>query len=198
LQAFERGLWDNGTLRLWRAIMPEPGDCNTFGACELFAGRIAELSMTRLGVKIQANCPVELLDQQIPSNLIQPGNPAAEYGQGEAPAGVASVPTFAVENGSTAAVIVASCTGLTAGQLFAPGTFDFGYVRFTGGAAKGQLATVRRSDQYTGHNRFVLYEPLPIAPAAGDTFEARVPAVRNQSAGSYQGFPYLPAPEATI
>jgi hypothetical protein len=160
LQSFERGLWDGGTVRLYRSIMPTPGDCNTLGACELFAGRIANVSMTRMGVSLTINSPLELLDQQIPSNLIQPGNPTAEYGQGEPPAGMPSVPTFTVEAGSTAAVIIAGCTGPTAGQLFAADAFDFGYLNFAGGTAKGQLGTVRRSDQYAGHNRFYLYEPL--------------------------------------
>jgi hypothetical protein len=198
LQAFERGVWDNGMVRLWRAVMPQnnPGDCNTFGACELFAGRIAEQTMTRTGVQIKVNCPLELLDQQLPSNLIEPGNPQAQYGTGQPPAGLSTAPTFTIGAGSTAAVLLADCT-LPSGRLFAADVFDFGYVQFTSGTGMGLFATIRRSDVYQGRNRFALYEPLPFTPALGDALTAYVPFARNSSGSGYQGFPYVPSPEAS-
>jgi hypothetical protein len=183
LHAFQSGLWDNGVVRLFRAVMPSVSDCNTYGACEMFTGRIADVTITRTGVQLKVNCPLELLDQQIPLNLIEPGNPAAQYAPGQPPAGLSVAPAFTVGAGSSPAMILAECTAPTSGQLFAYDTFDFGYIQFTSGSCQGMVATVRRSAQAGGLNQFYLYQPLAWAPAVGDTFNALVPYVRGSTTG---------------
>jgi hypothetical protein len=183
LASFAAGVWDNGVVRLFRTVMPTLGDCNTFGACELFTGRIADVTITRTGVQIKVNCPLELLEQQIPANLIEPGNPAAQYGLGQPLAGLTSAPVFEAGGSSTPLVVVGSCMAPVNGQLFGADIFDFGYIQFTSGDCQGMLATVRRSAVKDGLNWFYLYDALPWTPQAGDSFNAYVPFARASSSG---------------
>lgn len=179
LQSFRHGLWDNGIVSIWGLAMPTPGDGASFGACEIFTGRIADYSRTRTGVALNIHSPLELLDQDIPTNLIEASNPGAEYGIGQPPKGLSSVPTFSVQSGSTQAVVLGQCTGPTGGQLFAAETFDFGYIVGTSGNNQGIYRAVRRSAQAFGYNQFYLYQPFPFAPQPGDTFTAYVPYARS-------------------
>lgn len=178
LQSMKLGLWDNAVVRLWRVLMPTMGDCNTYGACEMFTGRVTDLPTTRVGVDMKVNSLIELLDQDWPPNLIEADDPQAQYGTGQPPAGLGSVPTFAVVAGSTPSVLLLDCTGPSAGQIFSAETFDFGYIQFTSGNNDAIYRTVRRSDSTAGHNRFYLYEPLPFPLTVGDTLQGLVPFAR--------------------
>jgi hypothetical protein len=186
LAAFLAGLWDNGVVTLYRAIMPALGDCNTLGACVMFTGRIADVTASRLGVQMKINCPLELLDQKMPPNLIEPGNPAAQYMSGVAPAGMGSVPVFSAGGSSTTQIVVAECTAPNVAQLFQNDTFDFGYIEFTSGACQGMRASVQFSEVKDGLNWFYLYNPLPWPPNAGDTFNGLVPYARGLVAHGQQ------------
>jgi hypothetical protein len=191
LQAFQAGLWDNGTVSLYRAVLPAINDCNTYGACQMFTGRIADQTMTRTGVQLKVNCPLELLDMQLPLNLIEPGNPAAQYAAGQPPSGCTAAPVFTVQAGTVStSMVLAECTtpnlsGASSGYLFGDGIFDFGYIQFTSGSCQGMIVTVRRSagnpSGLDGFNQFYLYGSLPWLPAAGDTFIALVPYLRAQT-----------------
>ncbi len=79
LQGFGFGVFDNATVELWRCLMPTLGDCNTLGACMMFAGRIGNLEPDRLKVKITVNSRLELLNVQVPTNIIEPTNVLAQY-----------------------------------------------------------------------------------------------------------------------
>ena len=178
LQSFAHGLWDNATVSLWRLIMPTLGDGDTYGACEMFSGRVAQHTFTRMGVHLTINSATELFDQQLPPNVIEASDPQARYGTGQPPAGLTSVPAFAAVAGSTASVVLADETSPNASQIFGDDTFDFGYLWGTGGANTGIFRTIRRQDSYAEHNRFYLYQPFPFPVGAGDTFLGYVPFVR--------------------
>ena len=182
LQSFEAGIWDNGRVYLYRTVMPTPNDCDTFGACTVFAGRIAEARAIRTGVQLKVNSLTELFDLQLPPNLIEPTNVRSEYALGQAPAGLASVPNFTVQAGSTTSSILADCTSPNSGQLFADEVFDFGYLQFASGGTCGNMfRSIRRSTLNSGHNQFLLYDPLPWAPTPGETFLAYVPFARGST-----------------
>jgi hypothetical protein len=185
IQAFERGLWDNGLVNLYRAIMPTLGDCNTLGAAQMFGGRISEISeLSRTVVKLKVNSLLELLDQNVPTNLIEATNVQCQYGIGQPPAGLSVAPTFSVASGTTPGMLVGVCTNPTANQVFGADTFDFGYIQFVSGASLGLIMrSVWFSEPGSGYNNvFYLYDPLPWLPAAGDTFQAFVPYARAASA----------------
>lgn len=96
LQAFTRGIFDNGTVQIWRCIMPTSGDCNTLGACLLFEGRIGDIEINRALVSLTAISRLETLNEQVPTNIIEPTNVYAEYAVGEGATG------FTVQLGSSA------------------------------------------------------------------------------------------------
>jgi hypothetical protein len=111
LQAFQLGLWDNGRVAIYRAVMPTFGDCNTLGAMCMFAGRIAEVEMTRTGVKLKINALTEVFDQQLPVNVIEPTNTQAKYSPGGPPIqilGVKPNPWYASTVYAASAVILDS------------------------------------------------------------------------------------------
>jgi hypothetical protein len=179
LQSFQRGLWDNGRVTIYRTVMPTLGDCNTYGAMTMFAGRIAETTVTRTGVKLKVNALTELFDLQIPTNTVEPTNVMSQYGVGQPPAGMSVAPTFQVASAPSASEIIASCTAPDSGQGFAPDTFDFGYIQFNSGTSLGKI---RRSIWFSsGSGAFYLYDPLPWLPQVGETFTAYIPFARSST-----------------
>jgi hypothetical protein len=180
LQSFERGLWDNGRVMIYRAVMPTAGDCNTYGAMTMFNGRVAESTITRTGVQLKVNALTELFDLMVPTNLIEANNISAQFAVGQPPAGLSSAPTFTVTSSTVDASgrctsIAGTCTGPNAGQTFAADVFDFGYIQFASGTSLGQL---RASVWLSNGNEFLFYAPLPWAPQVGEAFTAYVPAAR--------------------
>ena len=180
LQAFERGLWDNGLVNVFRTVMPTVGDANTYGAMQVFGGRIGEVSkLTRTGVTLKVNSLLELLDQYIPTNLIEATNIQCQYGIGQPPAGLSVLPVFTVAAGSTPGLLLGNCVSPNSGQLFAADTFDFGYIQFNSGTSLGKIfRSVWFSEPQSGLNAFYFYDPLPWLPAVGEHFTAYVPAAR--------------------
>ena len=180
LQAFERGLWDNGLVSVYRTVMPAVGDADTYGAVQLFGGRIAEVTkLTRTGVTLKINSLLELLDQYIPTNLIEATNIQCQYGTGMPPGSLSALPVFTVASGSTTGTLLATCASPNSGQVFASDTFDFGYLQFNSGSSLGKIfRSVWMSKAASGQNVFYLYDALPWLPAVGEQFTAYVPAAR--------------------
>jgi hypothetical protein len=184
IQAFERGLWDNGLVNVYRTVMPTIGDANTYGATQMFGGRIAEVTeISRVGVKVKVNSLLELLDLNVPTNLIEATNVQCQYGIGQPPAGLPAAPVFTVVAGAPAGILWGDCISPTSGQLFGADTFDFGYIQFASGTSLGEIfRSVWFSEPQSGHNAFYLYDPLPWLPATGEQFMAYVPYARAASA----------------
>jgi len=179
LQSFQRGLWDNGRLTIYRTVMPTLGDCNTYGAMTMFSGRVAETTMTRAGVKLKVNALTELFDLQVPTNTIEPTNVMSQYGVGQPPAGMTTAPTFRVSAAPSVNEIIGTCTAPTNGQGFAADTFDFGYIQFNSGTSLGKI---RRSVWFfSGSGGFYLYDPLPWLPQIGESFTAYIPFARSST-----------------
>ena len=180
LQAFERGLWDNGLVNVFRTVMPTVGDANSYGAMQVFGGRIGEVSkLTRTGVTLKVNSPLELLDLYVPTNLIEATNLQCQYGIGQPPAGLSALPVFTVAAGSTPGLLLGNCVSPNNGQVFAADTFDFGYIQFNSGTSLGKIfRSVWFSEPQSGHNAFYFYDPLPWMPVVGEHFTAYVPAAR--------------------
>lgn len=197
LQGFGCGLFDNAVVEVWRCLMPSLGDCNTLGACLLFAGRIGDIDPTRIGVKAKVVSLVDALNVMVPTNLIEPTNILAQYATGQLAAGAPS--GFAVVSGSTAHKVYADGNGSPLVTMPA-GTYDSGYIVFgTGAKLDGHYAAVREQRVESGHHAFYLYEPLPFAPDAGDALQAYIPVPRDYATAvangsGYAGFPFVPSP----
>jgi hypothetical protein len=198
------GFFDNMRFRMWRTIMPTPGDADTFGAAEWFAGWIGDAQTQDGAIQFSINSYMYALNQKVPSGVIEVTNPVASYSGAVPPAGFTSMPKMQVINdhtpGTTNSVVYA--VGYP-DPFYIPanGIFDDHYLVFIDGSSlQGQFSVIGRNTTYhggTGYDRaeFQLYSPLPWAPAAGDLFYIAKQAPINSTDGSYYGFPYVPAPE---
>lgn len=195
LQGFRYGLFQNATVNIYRCLMPTVGDCNTFGACLLFSGRIGQSAPDRMKVVFAVNSRTELLNVQIPTNTIEPTNILAQYSVGTLPP---NGPTsFTVESGSTQNIIYA--IGSNTGYVPTNGTYNSGYLVFTSGKLAGHYAKVFQQTIDVGEHAFYLQDPLPFAPTVGDTLGAFIYIPPDQDTavaqGSpYEGWPFVPVP----
>jgi hypothetical protein len=200
LAAFGFGLFDNGTVEVWRCVMPRPGDlvgspeepaklgdCNTFGATLMFSGRIGDLTPDRAKVVMTVLSRMETLNVEVPTNIIEPTNVFAYCGVGQIPTGGA--PSFNVSAGSTALVVYGD-----------PATdedlYDGGYLVFGEGSNLcGVHARILLQSVVEGHNAFYLSEALPFAPTPGDTVVGYVGLPLDASGSPYGGYRWAPSPD---
>jgi hypothetical protein len=197
LQGFRYlGVWNNGTVEVWRCPMPAAGDCDSLGACLMFAGRIGEIQFDRLSVKMSVIDRRELLNVQIPLNQIESTNILAQSSVGIVPPNAPAL--FTVGTGSTQSLIYAS--GAASGYTPANDLYDGGYLIFQTGKLAGYYAKVYRQYVFSGSmHAFYLQWPLPLAPAIGDGVRPLAYVPPDQPTALAQGqqcycFPYVPSP----
>jgi hypothetical protein len=200
------GFFDNMRVRMWRTYMPTPGDADTFGAAEWFAGWIGDIPSTVGSIDFQVNSYLYALNQKVPTCVIESTSPLASYSGGIPPPHFSVMPQFRVIVGAGTTESVIYADQISPNPLSVPHTNDFndGYIVFNGGAGatlKGQFSIIGRNLGWVdggGHNHteIQLYSPLPWAPTPGvDTFYVSVGAPINLGDTGYDGFPYVPAPE---
>jgi Uncharacterized conserved protein (DUF2163) len=202
-QLAQIGMYDNWKVRVWRCFMPTPGDANTFGACELFGGRIGATTIARGKIEWQVTSFLDVVNQKIPPNVIETTNTLASFKGANPPPGLSRIPQFNVISGSTSTVLLLDCTFPTAHQIFPSQSLNRGYLVFNGGAG-ATLAGVFRpiganQNVLVGgvhYNQVQIYDALPWPPTPGvDTCFVSAAFPLNQADGDYFGFPYVPDPE---
>jgi hypothetical protein len=104
------GFFDNARFRMWRTVMPTPGDADTFGAAEWFAGWIGDAQSQAGAIQFSINSYMYALNQKVPSGVIEVTNPVASYSGGVPPPATArclasGCPTTGAVPGSTTTVI---------------------------------------------------------------------------------------------
>jgi hypothetical protein len=209
-QLAQTGFYDNWRVRIWRCLMPTPGDANTWGSTPWFGGRIADADVGRGQIKFTINSFLDAINQPVPPNVIELSNAMASY-VGASPAfaaGESSVAKFSVVAPSSTNQILADCTSPTGGTIYASNIFQNGYIMFLPGSTlAGYWSPVALNGRYrigpTGpfHNGFTVFAPFPFAPSPGDTFYASTmwpPDLASSAAGQYKGFPYVPSPLSAI
>lgn len=183
------------------------GDANSFGASELFGGRVAQTAIERGLIKFTINSFLDVLNQQVPLNVIERLNTLAAFQGARPPAGLSVVPQFnAVPvDGLDDILVIGNCTYPTPGQIFATNKFVNGYLVFNDrpGASLGRMWGAIQSSKSvvvgaTTYNQFKLYQPLPFPVGAQDTFYATGTPPMNKVDGEYNGFLYVPSPEEAI
>ncbi len=194
LQLIATGGFDGATLRIDRLFM----DCSgqQIGTVLRFSGMIGEVEeVSRTTAKLSVNALVHLLQQPVPSLVLQPNctNTLFDARCGLSKAGFAA--SLVVQSGSTVNKVISLSAQ--------PDHFyDNGQILFTSGVNNGLLKAIR---QYTGQ-QFFFNSPLPFVPAAGDTFTAYPGCDKTQQTcttkfvnlANFEGFPYIPSPETAI
>lgn len=209
LQGFRHGLWDGAWVKWRRTYMPTFGDCDTLGAVSMFRGRVADVQVDRLTAKITVNSITDMFNRQVPAQLIEANNRSLQIGPG-LPPDLNPDPShwtyFAcvAGHGGTMQKIVASQTAPTADQVYAPGTFDLGYLLFQASPLKLFVAQVQHYDVEDGYNVFYLFRPLYVDPHSyGLSFVGFVPVPKDQTISGISGlelpgFPRVPLPEQAM
>jgi len=205
-QLAQLGFYDNKIVRMWRTIMPTPGDANTYGACILFGGRVADCTVERGKIKFTVDSFLDVVNQLVPPNVIEVTNTLANY-KGATPVladGETVVPTFTIAAGSNATNLLGICTAPTANKIYGDNKLQFGYVVFTSGALAGFWSAIATSNNFQPipggphYNQIIVYSPFPWDPTPGDTFYVSTHFPIEQADGSYVGFPFVPAPETAL
>ncbi len=193
MQAVASGMLDGAAVQLDRVFLSSPPV--PVGGFVHFSGRVATLQLSRIGAQITVHSALELLNVQMPRNLYQPTCQHTLYdgdcGLNRANFAVGGT----VQAGSTVTVI--NC------NVSAPNNaFQLGYLQFASGALTG----TRRSIRSSVSGQLQVLNPLPLAPAAGDTFTvyygcdktlATCSGTFNNKA-AFRAFPFLPVPETAV
>lgn len=206
-QKAQTGFYDNWNMRIWRAVMPTPGDCQSYGATPWFGGRVSSTEIGRQYIKFTIQSYLDVVNQQVPPNVIENTNTLAGY-VGATPVladSETNVPTFTVVAPSSATVILGDCIQPTAHKIYSAQKFNRGYMVFSSGSSlAGYWSPVGSNVEYTSgsshYNQFTVYGAFPWPPQVGDQFYVSTQAPINQQDAAglsnvYYGFPFVPQPE---
>ncbi|MFA6310594.1 MAG: DUF2163 domain-containing protein [Sterolibacterium sp.] len=193
-QAACSGALDGAVVTLHRAFLEAPP--TVVGVLNMFVGTIAPITIDRMTIEVTCNSPLELLNTKLPRNLYQAGcqHTLFDTGCGLSPA------AFDVAGSVTGAP---TRTGFTASMGEAAGWFDLGALQFTSGVLSGTRRSVKR---WNGGD-ITLLNPLPIAPAIGDTFtvwpgcdrlKATCESAKFSNVVNFKGYPFIPVPETAL
>ena len=187
------GGFDGARLTLSRAFMPVGSwGTTTAGVLIMFTGRVAEVESTRVGIRMNVNSDLELLNVNLPRNVYQAGCRHKLYDAGCTLVKATWTDTDAAGAGCTTMSITSTLAA-------ADGYYDLGVITFTSGANSGLSRTVK---SYAS-SVVTLSFPLPEAPDAADTFSIYPGCDKVQTTCdtkfsnllNFGGMPYIPAPE---
>jgi uncharacterized phage protein (TIGR02218 family) len=194
------GTFDGAECQRDKAIMPTYGDTSA-GTVVMFVGRVGDLAIGQAAVNFTINAHTELLNQNFPRNLIQPGCLNTLYGA----ACTLNQTAFAI-NG----VVLAGSTTTSwlANIAQANKYFDLGKILFTSGQNSGFARSIKSWTAPNLGNAGIaaLTAPSPFVPAAGDTFTIYPGCDKTQptctakfnNLANFRAFPFVPAPETAL
>ena len=186
--AAHNGAFDNARVKVERAYMAVPNDASA-GTIVLFEGNVADVTPNATGVDLSVKDDLERLNVKMPKNLFMPG---CNYSVFNAGCGLAKA-TYQVTGTVTG---TPSASSIPSARGEAADYYTLGVLTMTSGAAAGASRAVRAFANGT----FTLAMPLPVAPAAGDTFTvypgcdktAAMCAAKFSNLARFRGFPFVP------
>ena len=203
-QLAQVGYYDNMNVLVWRCLMPTPGDANTWGAYPLFGGVIGQTTVERGSIKFSVNDYMYVLNEKVPTAVIEVTNTLASYTAATPPAGFSFVPELTVTTVDNNEVFNADViTGLP-GHIFGNNVLAGGYLVFEPGSTlAGQYSIIAANSEYTDgggnhHNHIQVYSGFNWEPSPGDTFYVSAASPIDQADGDYYGFPYVPTSPSAV
>lgn len=199
--------YDNWPFRLWRAIMPTPGDANSIGCIEWFAGRVSIAAPSRNKIVFSVPDYMNCLKEKVPSTVIELTNVMAATAASTLPPGDPSIPIFKCFTGSSTTGIIADCLSPTANKIYSGNLFAGGYMVFLAGAGAtlaGCWSAIGQNGEFVDgahnhHSEFTVYAALPWPPTPTvDTFYVSKTAPIDSADPASFGFPYVPAPQTAV
>jgi len=192
LAAIGAGILDGAEIQLDRAFMSSFGDVSA-GLLTIFAGRVVEIDSGRTRATIKANTHLELLTQQMPWRLFQPGCAFTLF-DSRCALSKAGFGVAATVGGGSTIFSVNTDLGQPAGWA------SLGTIKFVSGAFAGKSFSIREHVAGGVLNPIV---PFPAAPSSGDSCVVYPGCDKQQSTcqgkfnnlAHFGGFPYIPVPE---
>lgn len=190
------GGFDGATVRIDKCFMSEWGDCATNGTMMWFEGRTSDINFGRTTVTMQVHAFTELLNQQMPRDVYQPGCVNTLYQPTTCKALKSVFASGGVaQSGCTRSMIIFGPGGPPDGY------FTLGSILFTSGANAGISRSITEHTSSSGVLR--VPRPFPAAPAPGDTFTAypgcdkAMATCRDKfhNLKNFRGWPFVPVPE---
>ncbi len=197
LAACVQGVFDGAELQVERCFMKTYGDTSA-GSIILFVGRVAEVILGRTLATFSVNSHLELLNQNLPRNLFQPGCVNVLFDAACALSASAFAVLLTAAAGSTILTLKTASSQPN-------GYYALGKIVGTSGANNGVARTVQAWT--TGSpGTMTLLEPLPNAPAPGDTFTGYPGCNLTQgqcltkfnNLANFRAEPYIPVPETAV
>ena len=191
------GGFDGATVSIDRCFMATYGDTSA-GVVNLFFGNVSEVKPSRSAVVLTVSSQLELLNLDMPRNVLSPGCIHSLFDTGCALTQANYAQYDWVSSGSALTI---ESTGLN----LPSGYFTQGTMLFTSGANAGATATVKQHTLANGVNTFALMTPLNAAPAVGDNFTVfpgcdKTMATcqsRFNNLNNFRGWPFVPSPTAS-
>lgn len=188
LPAFtNQGGFDNARLQILRS--------HSTYAVHLFEGLVTDAKADRTQVELTVSATTVLLNIDMPRNVYTAGCLHTLFDGGCGVLKTAYAVTNSIRTTSTNRVLESN---VTADYQY----YDLGTLTLTSGQAIGLTRTIKA---FAG-GQFTLSNPLPVAPAIGDTFIAypgcdkllTTCTTKFSNKANYRGFPYIPVPEASV
>ena len=192
------GGFDGATVSIDRCFMPTYGDTSA-GVVNIFFGNVSEVKPSRSAVVLTVSSQLELLNLDMPRNLLMPG---CIHNLFDAGCTLYQTSYQAYDSVSSATTGVINSMGLN----MPSGYFTNGTIMFTSGANTGVTTTVKQHTLANGINTFTLTAPLNVAPGVGDNFAAFPGCDKTMATcantfnnlANFRGWPFVPAPTASM
>lgn len=192
-QAVCSGVMDGATVSVDRAFFSIDGECA--GLVNVFYGNIAQTVIDRAEINFTVNTPLDALNIQMPRNLYQTACQHTLFDVGCGASRAAFTSTGSVTDNISRVGFDSDVGGQN-------GRYNLGALQFTSGVLEGTKRTVKTWDGF----HFILLNPLPLPPAAGDTFQVTAGCDKTLTKcnelflnkANYKGWPFVPIPETAL
>lgn len=193
------GVFDGAIITVSKGIFPLPvaggPQLDTSGGIvPFFVGVVSELQAGRFSVDITVNDVIQLLNLQMPRNILSAGCVHTVFD-----AGCTLLKSSFTTTGSVATV--SGANSITSALAQADGYFDRGILKFTSGVLSGGSYVVSKHLNAAGSVQTIV--PFPRAPSPGDTFSVIPGCDKSQATcttkfsnlAHYRGAPFVPVPQ---